>query len=77
MTQSGFSSVAAVNQVASISSDSGVAKSDIVMKSISKRRLLLQKHRTEIPTNDSSRAQVNSYLQLKADENLLLFWKTA
>jgi hypothetical protein len=70
-----------VDQVTLPSSDSGTAEADNELRSISKRRRLLQKHRVEIPMDDAIRAEVNTYLQMKvdaeADEDPLLFWKNA
>ena len=63
------------------SSGSGVAETDSELRSISKRRRLLQKHRVEIPMDDAVRAEVNNYLQLKVDamvdDDPLLFWRNA
>jgi hypothetical protein len=68
--QSGSSSSAAstpADQVISPSSGSGVAETDSELKSMSKRRQLLQKLRVEIPMDDAVRTEVNNYLQLKVD----------
>ena len=63
------------------SSGSGVAETDSELRTISKRRRLLQKHRVEIPMDDAARAEVNNYLQLKVDamvdDDPLLFWRNA
>ena len=64
------------------SSGSGVAETDCELRSISKRRRLLQKHRVEIPMDDTILcAEVNNYMQLKVDamvdDDLLLFWRNA
>jgi len=61
--------------------DSPVAGShDDESKPLSKRRRLLQKHRVDVPLEDAIRAEITSYLQCQADdemdENPLLFWKT-
>ena len=63
------------------SSGSGVAETDSELRSISKRRRRLQKHRVELPMDDAMRAEVNSYLQLNVDtmvdDDPMLFWRNA
>ena len=58
----------------------GTGSHDDESKPLSKRRRLLQKHRFDIPLEDAICAEITSYLQCEADdemdENPLLFWKT-
>ena len=49
-------------------------------KPLCKRSRLLQKHRVDVPLEDAICAEITSYMQCQADdemnENNLLFWKT-
>lgn len=50
-------------------------------KPVSKRRRLLMKHRVDVPADDVIRNEVNTYLQVKVDDDVaddpLIFWKNA
>jgi len=60
--------------------DSPAGSHDDESKPISKRCQLLQKHCIDVPVEEAIRAEITSYLQCQADdemdENPLLFWKT-
>jgi len=60
--------------------ESPAGSHDHESKPICKRCRLVQKHRVDVPVEEAIRAEITSYLQCQADdemdENPLLFWTT-